>query len=71
MSKLKIKDYRRKEHRYGRETQYILEIECELEPNNKTVYISTVVQSEAEMEDLYKDIAYVINAGNSAIENPT
>lgn len=69
MFKLKIIDYRRRENRVGKESQYELVIDCELEPNARKVQIVTVVRGNDEMQDAYQDIAYVINAGNNAIEN--
>ena len=70
MFKLKIKDWRVRENRIGKESQYELVIDCELEPNGRTVLITSVVRSDEEALDVYTDICYVVNAGNVAIENP-
>lgn len=70
MFQLKIIDYRRRENRIGKESQYELVIDCELEPTGRKVQIVTVVTGNAELLDVYTDICYVINAGNNAVENP-
>lgn len=70
MFKLNIKDWRIRENRIGKESQYELVVDCELEPTNRSVQISTVVTGDDEALDIYTDICYVINAGNNAVENP-
>lgn len=70
MFRLKIIDHRRRETRWGKESQYELVIDCELEPTNRKVQIVTIVTGWEELEDIYKDIEYIVNAGNSAVENP-
>ena len=70
MFQLKIIDYRRRETRNGKNSQYELVIDCELEPTNRKVQIVTVVTGPDELEDVYADICYVISAGNNAVENP-
>lgn len=71
MFRLNIIDYRRRANQTGLQSHYELVIDCELEPTGRKVQIVTVVTGWDELEDIYKDIAYVVNAGNSAVENPT
>jgi len=71
MFKLNIKDWRVRETRLGSLSQYELVVDCELEPNGRTVLITSVVRSDEEAHDVYADICYVVNAGNNAIENPS
>jgi len=69
MFQLKIIDWRVRENRMGSFSQYEVVLDCELGEEKRTVQISSVVLNNDEAEDVYKDIAYVVNAGNSAIEN--
>lgn len=71
MFRLKIKDWRIRENRLGSFSQYELVIDCQLEGSEKDVQISAVVRSDEEAKDIYEDIAYVVNAGNATVENPT
>ena len=69
MFQLKIIDWRIRENRMGSFSQYEVVLDCELGEEKRKVSISSVVLNDEEAEDVYKDIAYVVNAGNSAIEN--